>query len=227
MLAPVCNTLQNISPDRHAGLLSPDVFGKTIPIAHCPLSGFKPQQSRNVPPPRALPFGTDLFFCAKTDFTLAPGEKMNVNSREYPLRPIVGIGVVVLRGSDVLLIRRGRPPAEGAWSLPGGGQRLGETAEQAARRELDEETGLGVGSLYLAGCVDSIHAETDGRIRFHYTILDFCAHYCGGEPRAGGDAVEVAWAPRDNLDTYALWSEARRIILASERILINSTIPRK
>ena len=140
-------------------------------------------------------------------------------SREYPARPLVGIGVAVLRADAVLLIRRGRAPSAGAWSLPGGAQRLGETAEQAARRELAEETGLAVGTLALAGAVDSIHRDEDGRVRFHYTILDFCAAYAGGEPRAGGDALEVAWAPFDGLAAFALWDELARIIGESRTLL--------
>jgi ADP-ribose pyrophosphatase YjhB (NUDIX family) len=132
---------------------------------------------------------------------------------------MVGIGVAVLRDASVLMIRRGRPPAEGGWSLPGGAQELGETAEQAARRELAEETGLSVETLFLAGCVDSIHGDPDGRIRYHYTILDFCARYAGGEARPGGDAAEVAWVDLNRLDELGIWSEAVRIIKASEAIL--------
>jgi ADP-ribose pyrophosphatase YjhB (NUDIX family) len=119
-----------------------------------------------------------------------------MTGREYPAYPRVGIGIVVLRRDPlaVLQILRGRPPAEGIWSFPGGGQELGETAEEAARRELLEETGLTVGALQLAGHVDSIHRDACGRVRFHYTILDFCALYAGGEPVAGGDATDVRWA---------------------------------
>jgi len=141
------------------------------------------------------------------------------NGREFPARPIVGIGVAVLRDSGVLMIRRGRPPGEGAWSLPGGAQKLGETVEQAARRELAEETGLTVRTLHLAGCVDSIHADPGGAIRFHYTILDFCAAYAGGEARPGGDALDVAWIDRAQLDRHQVWSETQRIIRASETML--------
>ena len=136
-------------------------------------------------------------------------------SRLYPERPLVGIGVVVLRGDEVLLIRRGRPPAEGDWALPGGAQKLGETAEQAARRELLEETGLSVGALYLAGHVDSIHRDDAGRIAYHYTILDFCARYVEGDPCAGGDAAALTWANCACLDDFGLWSEAKRIIRTS------------
>lgn len=139
--------------------------------------------------------------------------------REYPPRPIVGIGIVVLRPDAVLLVRRGRPPALGAWSLPGGAQRLGETAEQAARRELAEETGLAVDELVLVTNVDSIHRDADARVRFHYTILDFAARWRGDPARAGSDVTEIAWAPFDRFDDYELWREARRVVGLARRLL--------
>lgn len=144
---------------------------------------------------------------------------MSTSGREYPPRPIVGIGVAVLRPGAVLLARRGRPPSLGAWSLPGGAQELGETAEAAARRELAEETGLAVGALVLAANVDSIHRDPDGRVRYHYTILDFAARWDGGEPRVGGDITEVAWADFDRFDDFALWEEARRVVGVARRLL--------
>ena len=140
-------------------------------------------------------------------------------SRAYPEAPRVGIGVVVLRGEKVLLVRRGRPPAQGRWSLPGGGQELGETAEEAARRELFEETGLGVGPLVLAGNVDSIHRDAEGRVQYHYTILDFAAAYEVGEAVPGDDVTALAWAGENEFDIYELWSEARRIIASARRLL--------
>ena len=140
-------------------------------------------------------------------------------SREYPTRPIVGVGVAVLRPDAVLLVRRGRAPNLGAWALPGGGQELGERAEDTARRELLEEAGLTVGEMMLAGNVDSIHRDAAGRVQFHYTIIDFCAAYAGGEAVAGDDVTEVAWAPIDRLEPYALWSEAHRVIGIARRLL--------
>lgn len=133
-------------------------------------------------------------------------------SRAYPAAPRVGIGVVLFRGEEVLLVRRGRPPAAGAWSLPGGAQELGETAEAAARRELLEETGLTAGPLVLAAHVDSIHRDAAQRIEYHYTILDFAGRLAGGEPVAGDDVTAIAWVHPDAFDRYALWTEARRVI---------------
>ncbi|MGK7866600.1 NUDIX hydrolase [Falsiroseomonas sp. E2-1-a20] len=135
------------------------------------------------------------------------------NPREYPNRPWVGIGAVVLRGEEVLLIRRGRPPRLGEWSLPGGGQRLGETAEACARRELQEEAGIEAGPLRLLAVVDAITPGEEGRgPRFHYTIIDFAGEWTSGTARPGGDVTEVAWASLDHLAPYALWPEALRVI---------------
>ncbi len=144
-------------------------------------------------------------------------------TREYPLRPIVGIGVAVLRpGGDVpevLLVRRGRAPSLGTWALPGGGQELGETAADAARREILEETGLRIGEVHLAANVDSIHRDPDGRVRYHYTIIDFATLWPGGEAVAGDDVSEVAWARVDALEAFELWSEAHRVIEIARRLL--------
>ncbi len=131
----------------------------------------------------------------------------------------MGVGVVLLRGEDVLLIRRGRPPAVGAWSLPGGAQELGERAEDCARRELLEETGLACGALRLIGHVDAIHYDAEGKVEFHYTILDFGALYVGGEAVAGDDVTELAWVREEEFDAYGLWDEARRMIAQARAVL--------
>lgn len=142
-----------------------------------------------------------------------------MSDREYPRRPIVGIGIVVLKGERVLLVRRGKPPGVGTWTLPGGAQELGETAQEAARRELMEETGLEVGTLTLAAQVDSIRRDGEGRIQYHYTILDFAAAWSSGEPVAGSDVTEAVWAPIDALAPFDLWSEAHRVIAIAARLV--------
>ncbi|WP_207538408.1 NUDIX hydrolase [Sabulicella rubraurantiaca] len=141
------------------------------------------------------------------------------NSREYPDRPWIGIGVIAFRGDTVLLVRRGRPPRMGAWSLPGGAQHVGEGAQEAARRELREEAGIEVGPLLLADVIDSVTRDENGRVRFHYTIVDFCGEYLSGETVAGDDAAEVRWAPLDALEPFDLTPEARAVIALSRRRL--------
>ena len=143
------------------------------------------------------------------------------DQREYPRHPIVGIGIVVLKGDHVLLVRRGRPPSIGQWSLPGGRQELGESAEHAARRELLEETGIVVGPIQLAANVDSIHRDREGRVRFHYSIIDFAASWVEGDPIPGTDVSAAAWAPLGGLERYGLWDEAHRVI-AVARLLLGS-----
>ena len=127
------------------------------------------------------------------------GRGQAVSDREYPARPIVGIGVIALKDDSVLLVRRGKPPNMGSWTLPGGAQEVGETAEQAARRELLEETGITVGPLTFAAHVDNIRHDRDGRVQFHYTILDFAARWEAGEPVAATDVSEAVWVPLDRL----------------------------
>lgn len=133
-------------------------------------------------------------------------------SREYPERPLVGIGVVVWRGADVLLIRRGKEPRLGQWSLPGGAQKIGETVYEGARREVREETGLDVEITGLIDVVDSIVPDGNGKVRYHYTLVDLAAEWRAGEPTPGGDAASAMFVPADDLDGYDLWDETVRII---------------
>ncbi len=137
-------------------------------------------------------------------------------------RPLVGVGVVVLKGAagdeQVLLIRRGKAPRLGTWSLPGGRQRHGETVRAAAAREVMEETGLEVEISHLLDVVDSLTRDSTGAVAYHYTLVDFLAEWCAGEARAGDDAAEVLWADPRDLDRFALWSETLRIVaLALDR----------
>jgi len=131
--------------------------------------------------------------------------------REYPLRPVVGVGVVVWQGERVLLVRRGKPPRTGQWSLPGGAQELGETVAAAARREVLEETGLVVEIGEVLAAVDMIEREA-GRVRYHYTLIDFSAEAAGPELRPGGDAADARWFTPEELAGLGLWSETLRII---------------
>ena len=133
------------------------------------------------------------------------------SGREYPLRPVVGVGVVVWHREQVLLVRRGKPPRVGHWSLPGGAQELGETIAAAARREVLEETGLVVEVGEVLAAVDMIEREA-GRVRYHYTLIDFSAEATGPELRPGGDAADARWFTPEEVAALGLWSETVRII---------------
>jgi 8-oxo-dGTP diphosphatase len=139
-------------------------------------------------------------------------------SREYPARPIVGVGVVVWYGDRVLLVRRGKPPRVGHWSLPGGAQQLGETVAQAARREVMEEVGLEVALGDIVATVDLIEHDPDDRIRYHYTLIDFVAEAPCAALRPGSDAADARWFSVAEIEALGLWSETVRVIkLAGER----------
>jgi ADP-ribose pyrophosphatase YjhB (NUDIX family) len=141
-----------------------------------------------------------------------------VTVNDYPNRPLIGVGVVVFKDDRVLLIRRGKPPRAGQWSLPGGRQRLGERVAQAAAREVAEEAGIAIDVGGLVDVVDSITRDAAGAVEYHYTLVDVVAEWRAGEIVAGHDAAEVTWADPDALASYGLWDETQRIIaLARER----------
>ena len=135
-------------------------------------------------------------------------------SRSYPSQPLVGVGVIVWEQSRrrVLLVRRGRPPYEGRWSIPGGAVELGETLAEAAAREVREECAVTIGPCEVLTAVDLIERDDQGAVRYHYALVELLAPWAGGEPRAGDDAAEVAWAGRDDLAALDLWDETRRVL---------------
>lgn len=135
-----------------------------------------------------------------------------MTSREYPNRPIVGLGVVILGPEGVVLIKRGKPPRVGAWSLPGGAQKIGETVSEGLAREAKEETGLEVEIIQIIDVVDSINRDPSGEIKYHYTLVDAVAMVAGGTLEAGSDAMDAKWFMRSELAALNLWSETTRII---------------
>ncbi len=121
--------------------------------------------------------------------------------REFPDAPRVGVGAVVLDGELVLLARRGRAPSAGKWSIPGGLVHLGERLEEAAVREVREETGLHVRLLGLCGVIDRVVRDSDA-VRYHYVIIDYVAESVSGHLGAGTDAAEVRWVAVGDLGQY-------------------------
>jgi 8-oxo-dGTP diphosphatase len=141
------------------------------------------------------------------------------SSREYPERPMVGIGGVVIYEERALLIRRGSEPLLGQWSIPGGSLELGETLVEGVARELLEETGVQVKVGAMIEIFERIFTETPGRVgdgverpRYHYVIVDYLCERISGEARAGGDAVEVAWAREEELDGFGMTLTAMRVL---------------
>jgi ADP-ribose pyrophosphatase YjhB (NUDIX family) len=121
--------------------------------------------------------------------------------REYPSYAIAAVAAVLLKGDQVLLVKRGQPPAVGKWSLPGGVVEPGERLAEAARRELREETGLDAEPLGVLWVLNNIVLDSAGRVKYHYLIVDvlFDSSSARGTLRAGGDAVEARWLPLDEV----------------------------
>jgi 8-oxo-dGTP diphosphatase len=132
--------------------------------------------------------------------------------REYPDRPIVGVGAVIIDRGRVLLVKRGSPPMLGQWTIPGGVVELGETLRSAAEREAQEETGLTVHVGEVIEVIDRILPGDDGRTQFHYVLVDFLCSVVQGEANAGSDAAEVAWAAENELETFKLEKTALEVI---------------
>ena len=137
---------------------------------------------------------------------------MTKDEREYPARPMVGVGVVVRKDDAVLLIRRGVPPRVGEWSIPGGVVELGETWRAAAQREVREECGIEIEIGAIVDAIDIIARDETGRVQYHYAIVDFAARYVCGEVRAACDVLEARWVPLDELDAWALSEQTRAVI---------------
>jgi len=132
--------------------------------------------------------------------------------REFPDHPVVGVGGVVIRGGSVLLIRRGREPLKGQWSIPGGLLELGEELAAGVRRELKEETGLEVEPLDTLAVFDRIFRE-GSRVRYHYVIVDYACRWKRGRLRPASDVLDARWVRRADLPQYRLGEKATSVIL--------------
>lgn len=141
------------------------------------------------------------------------------SSREYPERPVVGVGGVIIEGERAVLIRRGSEPLRGEWSIPGGSLEIGETLQEGVARELREETGIEVRVLDLIEVFDRIYTENGPtaakdtrKPRFHYVIADYLCERVGGQPRAGSDVTDLAFAREDELVKFHLTETATRVL---------------
>ena len=145
---------------------------------------------------------------------------MQDRTAPLPPSPVVGIGIVIWNEYDeFVLIRRGKPPRQGEWSIPGGRLEWGETLRDGAMREAMEETGLKIEILGFIDIVDSVTRNDSGIPVRHYVLADFAARAVAGSLRAGSDAADARWVPFGELERLALWSETQRIIRESRRYL--------
>jgi len=138
------------------------------------------------------------------------------DARNNPSRPHVGVGAAIFKGDLILLIKRGKPPKKGEWSLPGGGQKLGETLREAIVREVKEETGLNIKVGVLLDVVDFIDQNHE-QVAFHYTLIDFVAEYTSGTLEAMSDATDAQFFSLDEALSLPLWTETKRIILMAAK----------
>jgi mutator protein MutT len=138
--------------------------------------------------------------------------------REYPPHPRVAVGVVIVRNSSVLLIRRGNEPSKGLWSVPGGLIELGETAEEAAHREVKEETGIDIRIERLLEVASNIVRDDRGKIRFHYVLIDFLAHPLTTTLKSQSDAAETKWVHFKELSAYSLTKGAMKLMRKTQAV---------
>jgi len=133
-------------------------------------------------------------------------------NRSYPERPMVGVGAIIFRKDSVLLVQRGRQPAYGKWSLPGGLVEAGESLKEAVMREVREEVGLDVTVTNLAAALDRVILDGAGKVEYHYVLLDFICEYNGGEPMPASDALACAFVSLDDLSRYSMTRGTEQVI---------------
>ena len=151
-----------------------------------------------------------------------------MSEREFPTRPVLGVGAVVVDGNRVLLVRRINEPLKGEWSLPGGVVELGETLEVAVAREVKEETGLEVEVGPIVDVLDRLRFDGDGRPRYHYVLVDFICRPKGGTLSSGSDADAARWANLMEVAEYGVAESTVSVITkAFDRIRSGPWIPRE
>ncbi len=132
--------------------------------------------------------------------------------REYPDHPIIGVGAIIITGEEVLLARRGKGPGYGEWSIPGGAVELGEKLEEAVIREVCEEVNLVIRVGEVVEVLERIFPDPEGRVQYHYVLVDFLCEHLSGKAKPSSDALEVKWVHLSNISRYRLPERTKRII---------------
>ena len=145
-------------------------------------------------------------------------------SRQYPKKPVVGVGAIILDGNKILLEKRKNAPSKGKWTVPGGLVELGESMEQAVIREVKEETGLEVYEPRLVDAVNYISLGEKGAVRYHFVIVDYLVTVKGGKPKAASDAEALKWVPFNEVEEYALTESFRRFFQGNRQRLENPSL---
>ena len=132
--------------------------------------------------------------------------------REYPDRPLIGVGAIIIDRGRALVVRRATEPLKGEWSIPGGLLELGETLRTGVVREAKEETGLDVVPIEVLEVYDRIVSDAEGRTQYHYVLIDYLCELAGGELKAASDASEVRWITREELESFPIADSAEEVI---------------
>ena len=138
--------------------------------------------------------------------------KKTAENNGYPSQPVVAVGAIVFRNNRVLLVRRGQPPSQDLWAIPGGRVELGETLQEAAEREILEETGITIHAREPVYTFDYIERGESASPRFHYVIIDLTADHVAGEIMAGDDAAEARWVAADELAGLKVSSKTLKLL---------------
>jgi 8-oxo-dGTP diphosphatase len=133
-------------------------------------------------------------------------------TREYPDRPLIGVGAIIVENNRVVVVRRAHEPLKGQWSVPGGVLELGETLHSGAAREALEETGLVIEVGEVLDVFDRIVRDGSGRVQFHYVLIDFLCRRVSGELRAGEDASEARWVTAEELKNFPIADSAQAVL---------------
>jgi len=142
--------------------------------------------------------------------------------RQYPNKPVVGVGAIILDADKILLEKRRNSPGKGKWSIPGGLVDIGETVEEAVIREVKEETGLEVHDPRLVDVVNYVSLDEKGSVLYHYVIIDYLVTSSGGKPKAASDAEDLQWVPLLKVEEYDL-TESFRFFFQQNREKLENT----